>query len=324
MKKLATIIGMIILYHAPSQADAQKDWVINLDAGVSHDSNINSGLYGSDELDDNSFYVMASGDYFIETSEMSLLTTRVLLESEQYDTFSGLSGLSVGGQLAFSWQNELGFLAPFYRASLEVKLVEAEDHDREGVAYKAQIMGTKRITSKITARAGLVWQDMVADQDAYSVNQKKVFGNVDYMWDGDLTFYGVATYAIGDIATTAQTVACEAGAKANNLVASQSRPLAMNWSGVLDHHVLGEDGETFYLSEIAKSHVDDHVFTEALCGEWTAFKVEADTLSYTLGGNYSLNSNLSVDVSFTGAESKVEDDYKYKRQLVRAGILYQF
>ena len=290
-----SLVGLS-LFCTDSLAKGPKNWSVNLDTGGYYDSNVGKAKRLRDTVEDEVAYINADWQYTWQPSAGTLLSWRLLGEAERFDTLETLNNQSYGTAIAFSWQNSFGFLAPFYRASLSAKRLESDSPGRSSDIVEFQAFATKRLTTDMTGRLGYQYDSVRAEHEVFDNDQHRVFANLDYIWSQDLVTYFTASYAQGNIYSVAQGGFC------NGLAADDIYPL-IKYSEVIWR---------------------DKSFNQHFCGDWFAYRLEADTQTYALGFNYALSHQYSLDVSATYIDSQVSDNVDYQRELIRAGILVRF
>ena len=273
-----------------------KKWSLTVDAGGYYDSNVGKAKLLRDTVEDEVAYLDANWQYVFRPSMGTLVTFSLLADAEQFDTLDTQNNYAYGAGLAFSWQNNFGFLAPFYRASLNVKQRESESPGRSSEALEFQFFATRRITTDITGRLGYQFDKEEAEHSVFDNEQHRVFLNFDYTLTDNLLSYFTASYMEGNIYSIAQGTFC------NGLAADDIYPL-IKYSEVIWR---------------------DKSFNQHFCGDWFAYRLAADTTTYNLGFNYALSHKYSFDVSMTYVDSQVADSIDYQREIVRAGLLMKF
>ena len=124
----------------------------------------------------------------------------------------------------------------------------------------------------------------------------RLFFNLDYDIDNNSTLYTAVDFRQGEIVSTAQRVFCN-GQPADDI---------------------------FPFIQYALAGEPDYAFRESLCGQWNAYKLEADTTTATVGYNMSLTSNTTLDISVTAVESKGEGDIEYDTLVYGITYLVRF
>lgn len=291
------LLTSVLLAAANSYAAAEASpWSVNFDGGGYVDSNLSKALWTRDTVEDEVAYLNANLVYEWEPTRKSLLSASIIAEAEQFDTVTALNSVSYGGELALGWQNDFGFLSPFYRLSLKAMRKESDNEARSADIYNVQAFATRRITTKITGRLGYNYKVHEAEHEVFDVEEQRLFLNFDYIWTGRFVTYLTAGYGEGDIYSVAQGTFC------NGLAADDIYPF-IKYSKVIWR---------------------DSGFNQHFCGDWFAYRMQADTQTYTFGFNYAYDHRISFDVSYLDVDSEVSDGIKYERQIIRAGMLMRF
>jgi len=280
----------------PAAAAKPKNWRLNVDMGGFYDSNLGKAKLRRDTVEDEVAYVDVNWQYNWQPKMGALFSFRLLGQAQQFDTVESFNNQSYGGEVAFSWQNDYGYLAPFYRVSLTAKRTESDAMGRNSDSLEFQTFATKRLTTAITGRLGYQYNQLEADHEVFDNEEHRVFANFDYIWNQDLISYFTASYLEGNIYSIAQGTFC------NGLRADDIYPFIK------------------YAEVIWR----DKSFNQHFCGDWFAYRMEAETQTYTLGFNYALSHKYSLDVSATYVDSRVSDSVEYQREIIRAGLLVRF
>ena len=278
------------------QAAKPKNWRLNMDVGGFHDSNLGKAKLTRDTVEDEVAYVDLNWQYNWQPSMGTLISFRLLGQAQEFDTVNSFNNQSYGGEIALSWQNSYGYLAPFFRASLTAKHTDSDAMGRTSDAIEFQTFATKRLTTSITGRLGYQVKQVEADHEVFDNEEHRIFANFDYSWSQDLISYFTASYLEGNIYSIAQGTFC------NGLVADDIYPFIK------------------YAEVIWR----DKSFNRHFCGDWFAYRMEAETQTYTFGFNYALSHKYSLDVSATYVDSRVSDSVDYQREIIRAGLLVRF
>lgn len=322
IKKNLLIASIGLFAVGELQCLEQTDWRLTSTLGLSHDANVNNGLHDEDQVSDNIVSFSTDLAHFYDLSASSLLTYKVQFDAERFEQLGGLNWFSVAADIQYSWQDQFGFLAPFYNVSLNVKRLDSDDASRDSNIILLQTMATKRLTSKVTARLGYSYSNRTSGHRVYEQEQHKVFGNVDYLLNQTTTFYTIFSYRKGDIYSAARVSGCgeltEHRRRAQSTLVSKR---AESIKSILSHHDINEGYE---LAPYAKAIWPDQGFNQSLCGDWYGYRLDAKTMTFDLGVSYLLTPSLTLDASYLFADSEVTDDYSYQRDIVKAVMMYQF
>lgn len=277
-------------------AGEKPNWSIDADIGSFYDSNVGKAKLTRDTVEDEVIYANGQFQYRWEPDFSSLLSLSALAESEVYDTIDSLNSISAGVELAYSWQNSFGFLAPFYRASLTYKHKSVDSVGRTSDTLSFQAFATRRISTDFTARIGYQYTDSSAEHEVFDNKEHRLFANIDYIWSRQLVAYFTASVLDGDIYSVSQATFC------NGLAADDIYPLIRE----------------------SKTIWRDQSFNQHFCGDWIAYRLSATTTTFALGVNYAISQKYSIDVSATTIDSQVSDAVDYQRMLMRASLLVRF
>jgi hypothetical protein len=203
---------------------------------------------------------------------------------------------SLGAELSLRYQPKFGFLAPFFRFTLTGQVDDYKFEQRDSDVFKAQVVGTKRITDRLTSSIGTEYRYRDSDGSVFDTQDTRFFINGDLMLTKSLAFYSTYSYLIGEAVSSAQINFC------NGLAA----------------------GDIYGLIQSATALEVDQAFTKEFCGTWAAYRLDANTNAISIGLNQGIGHSYSLDASMLWARVNGEGDNDYYRRIYRLSLLARF
>lgn len=290
-------LSLVLLWLVGSAgANEGSPWFVDGEVALIADDNVSRADRTRDIVEDESALANVAIAWHRKLKINLAATVRGFVETEQFDTVDTLNRTSAGAQAMLRWQPHRGYTATIYQFSFASQLDDYDADQRDSTVYTVQTFATRRITDRITASLGL--EGMVRDSDGtvFDQRQGRLFLNGDYRLGEHWSAYGTYSFLKGDTFSSAQVNFCN-GVPANDIY-----------------------GLVAY-SEAVES---DEAFNRAFCGNWLAYRLDADTQSLTLGLNRGLGHRFSLDVSAQQVRVEAEGDNYYRRTLLRAGLLARF
>lgn len=291
MKKIIAILILLV-----SQAvEAGVPFHLDLSAGYKSDDNVTRAADSKDIKGDSIIQLSASGTYSIPVNEKNSVSILAALELNQYQDYNNLSyhDLSLGA--AWYFQPTQGFSAPWYVLTFKLGSQDFDDDHRDNSYYDIELAGGLRITDRMKLRAGIGRLSRDAESarnsrngsqyDFFDVESTRLYVNMDLKLTRNNTLYTTLSHYDGDVVSTD-----------------------------VYPHPTEFDGHS--LPWFADSEYD-------FGGAWT-YRVDAKTLMLTLGDNYALASNQSVDASISSYNSDASYGFTYSGTIVQASYIYRF
>ena len=288
----------LMLLCTPFSLNAMEEspWLFASEIAISSNDNVGQAERNRDIIDAQS--ILANLD-LVRVNELDLqhvMIMRGFVETEQFNTVTDISRITIGGQLIHRWQNTLGFTAPFYLFNAGLQSDTYGAAQRDSAVFKSQLVASKRFTDRITMSTGLDYQQRDATSDVFDTQKVRLFASIDYDLPGRWTYYGTFSLISGDVVSTAQAAFCN-GAPASDI---------------------------FYLVNASKAIESDKAYNAALCGDWFSYRLEADTQTLNIGLNKGLTQDISLDISALAVTVKAAGNNVYDSLLLRAGLLMRF
>jgi hypothetical protein len=137
--KLRALRVACALLAAGMSAPAMSEWLLDADAGVLYDSNLNRAYNSADIRADGAFTLSAAGGSHFALSGADVLTLTANAQSEIYHRFHGLNLLGLGGTALYRHKFGLGYAAP------SILLAASASHDN----YRDDIRDSDRVELRV-------------------------------------------------------------------------------------------------------------------------------------------------------------------------------
>jgi hypothetical protein len=153
------------LFAAGISAPAAAEWLLDADAGVLFDSNLNRAYGSADIRADGAVTLSAAGGSYSALSGADGLTLTATARSEIYHRFHGLNLLGLGGTALYRHKFGLGYAAPWIvlAASASHDNYRDDIRDSDRVELRAEL--GKRFTEAFDAAFGGRFERRYAKED---------------------------------------------------------------------------------------------------------------------------------------------------------------
>ena len=251
-----------------------------------HEDNVAHAARASATVDDDVMLARASANWLQPTSPRGGLLVSLAGEYQAYAHWSALSRATVSGQLSYRYKPSTDFNAPWLEVSASGALHQFRDSAmRDGGRVGFEAATGSALTDRLNLRLAYRFAiDRSWHDTVFDSEVHRVYGNVDWHI-GRMTCYTTLGWQRGDaVSSVIENVELDAAARAQ-----ASDPA---------------------LSDEQHSRI--------------AYRLDADTLSATLGFNVALASRLALDVSALYFDADSETRAHYRGYRVTAGVLYRF
>ena len=141
---------------------ARADWIVDVDAGVLHDSNLNNAERG--RVSDSALSALLIAGQRVQLTRDLSLTATAEFRGEAYRHVNGMDNISAGVSLALRRKLGLGAAVPWLRLDASAARLEYDVDVRDGWIYRASLAAGQRFAQQweLQARYGL--EARTADQ----------------------------------------------------------------------------------------------------------------------------------------------------------------
>ena len=295
MRSVVVCLALAVTAMA-SAAEDEGLFVFGADATLQFDDNQSRAERRRDQIEDTSVQVAASVTSDWEPSIKHLFAVTLSAELERFDDIGALDRNSVALRGAWRWQPDPSFLAPIFEINASTRFDDVETDQRSSTVNRVQGFVTRRLTDRLTTSFGLEYRTHDSDGSVWDLIDKRWFLNVDLMLTQRAAGYLTFSRISGDTFSSAQRTFCN-GAVATDL---------------LD------------LINGATEIEPDEAYNDELCGDWVAYRLDANTNVFTLGFNRGFGHTMALDFSWTYVDVSGDEGNEYQRDLFRATLLKRF
>jgi hypothetical protein len=164
--KLRALHLACALFAAGISAPATAEWLLDADAGVLYDSNLNRAFDSADIRADGAFTLSAAGGSYFALSSADGLTLTADARSEIYHRFHGLNLLGLGGTALYRHKFGLGYAAPWILLAASASHDNYRDDIRDSDRVELRAELGKRFTEAFDAAFGGRFERRYAKNDA--------------------------------------------------------------------------------------------------------------------------------------------------------------
>ncbi len=267
-------------------APATAAIAIDSELAYTSDSNVTRAHYDSDIQHDQFFSVGAGANYVQWLNQNHRLIYRGFLRGEKYRHFDKLSHVTAGANFTYQYRASGAFSAPTYGVFAKGAVDEYKSNLRDSTLGTFGVSWRKPITDRVTFTTILSenWRD--SDSTVFDTKETSLLLNGDYAWGSRTTIYLTYNYFRGDIVSTS------------------TNPNSPRLKFVDNANAI---------------NADDAFGTGAV-----AYRLDGYTNVATLGMNYKLGEQHSLDFSARYAESHATGGITYNRYLISAAYLARF
>lgn len=298
MNRFISLASLSMLLASGSAWALKEDLRFDGSLTQSWDDNQSQAQFERDKIEDNSVTVNGSLGWEKMIFSQSLMVFSGFVEYEKMDEVSPLDRLSVGLKGAYRWQPSSAFTAPLVEFNVSYQDDDYGEDSRDSGLLESQLFVTRRLTDRVTATAGLQYRMRDSAGTVWDLEDYRFFLNGDYLINQSAALYVTYSYNDGETFSSAQRSFCN-GANAVDILP---------------------------LIDASTAVEADQAYNDTFCGDWIAYRIDAQAHVGVVGVNYALSHNTSLDFSIVQA-SVVESNDKeveYDRRLIRASIMRRF
>jgi len=274
-------------------APARADWEVSASAGAFYDHNLTRAQDAVDKRAAGAGVVNVNATHFVPLTGSDGVTFTVNGRGEVFDRYSGLSNLVIGGGVAYRHKFGLGYLAPWLALSVGASYDDYREDLRTSSRLAVRVETGKRFTEQFDASLGLFYERRFDNHGESIV--PGISGNV-----FDLAGQGAFVRA-GYAPTDALSLDARAGVRRGDVesTAQQSLPIFLASSAITEDPVWG----------------DPNLY---------AYRLRGTTWSGTLGANYALSDQASLDLAYHYDFTRAAQGLDYTTNLIILTFVYRF
>jgi hypothetical protein len=283
---LPLLFAAALLACVPAQAVP-----IDVEAAYTFDDNVTRAQRDVDVLDDQLISLQVGTSFLQWLNQNNRVIYRGFVRGEFYDQYDKLSNVTAGVNATYQYRTSGAFTTPTYGAFVKAAISEYSKSElRDNNLVSVGISFRKPFTDRIVYTAMLSFNKRDSDSTVFDTSDVSLLQNVDYVLGERWTMYFTYNYLDGDTTSSAD---------ASVVV------------GVLP-----------FVNAAEAINVDDAFGT----GNWRAYRLDAKTHVATLGTNFRINEQNSLDLSvrWVEATATVNKDITYERWIVSLAYLTRF
>jgi len=191
---------------------AVAEWIMEIDAGILHDSNLSNAEPKPDIRSDTALVLTLAAGPFVQLDRNLSLTWTADVRSETYHHFSGLTHVSAGTTVALRHKFGTGAAAPWLRLSASAARLEFNDNVRDGWYYRTALTAGQRWTERWDVHAQYSLDRRTGDHeraalrtlsgDAFDLASRTLTLGVRYSLTDATLFFASASWRDGEVVST--------------------------------------------------------------------------------------------------------------------------
>ncbi|MEM7293877.1 MAG: hypothetical protein AAF420_10860 [Pseudomonadota bacterium] len=255
------------------------------DVTIRLDDNVTRAQYERDIEEDTVGSVLGQIDYLQQLNETSGLIYSASAEAEKFATFEDLDNLNIKLSANYKWHLGYGFYSPRVAFSAAYTLRDFVNEQRTGSGFELGASMTRRFSENIIMTGGLRLRSFEGDSDVFSVDDTSAFLNVDFAITPRIALYTTVRLIVGDVVSTAEP--------------------------------------SLDIINASDAIEPDEAFGGFRTNRFV-YRLDADTTTLTVGGNYALDNKSSIDASLLYIDTQASGGFYYERLQYRASYLRRF
>lgn len=282
--KMLVFVLLPVFYSTASLAASPVQF--NASAGVSRDDNITRAELDSDIIKDNIISVDVAAAYRLPMNDISYASFKASLDVNRYQDFDKLSNTRAALQASYHIKPSAGYTAIQYFILAAYEQRMADSAQREGSATDLRLGLSKRLTDRISMRAGMSKEKVSADSSVFENNSTQLYIGLDYRLTENNALYVSFSNSDGDIVATAVPTA---------------KLISSSWGRI----------------------VRDDAFLNLAPARF-AYRLSADTNAIRLGDAYTIDSMQAIDISVFYYSSSAYGSNDYSGTMFDLSYIYRF
>ncbi|MEM7206603.1 MAG: hypothetical protein AAF434_02150 [Pseudomonadota bacterium] len=255
------------------------------DVTVRYDDNVTRGKYSPDIEEDVISSALGRIEYADQVNTTSGVIYSASVEAEKYAEFDELDNVNVRGSISYKLHLGYGFFSPRVSLNAAVNSRSFVNEQRSGTGTELGASLTARVSEKLLLTGGLRIRSFSADSDVFSLDDNSAFINADFQITPRIAAYSTLRLIQGDVVSTAQP--------------------------------------TLKIINASDEIEPDDAFGGFATNRFV-YRLDADTTTLVIGGNYALDNKSSIDASLLYIDSQASGGIYYKRTIYRVSYLRRF
>lgn len=296
-------IWLISFYSAPLLAESKNSWHVDMDLSTQSDDNIGQAQERIDIIEDSIVKANVSTTYEIPIDDLQAISIGASLSGEAYKEVDTLNNNSLGLQVAFLWQNRLGYTAPLFRLSFDLQELDSDSDDRDSTIMETMLTVSSNFTDTMSGTFGLSHKNQDSESDVFDLKNNRLFISLDHALGRNGTLYLTGSAIRGEVFSISRA---DAGSSGNGIdINIESYYPALN-----------AGNGNIQWDEAFNTHYQP-------VNKWRAYRSDGDTQVAVIGYNHGFGHGFAIDISALAADVDA-DTATYKRQIFSGSLLKRF
>lgn len=206
VKQVSTVLCGLPVVLFSAQSEAASDTSIDLEATIGFDDNVTRAEENKDIEYAGFIEVIGTGNHLLYVDKIGLLRAKGLLSLTNVSRFNGLSHVTAGGALNYTFGFWEDFRAPWFSAEVGYELKEFNSGLRDSDIFRANFSMGMNLDDATSILTGFNYNKRESDGTAFDTTDSSFFINFDWTVAKRKTIY--LTYKIqqGDTFSLAQEI----------------------------------------------------------------------------------------------------------------------
>lgn len=262
---------------------------LKVNTALAHVNNATLSLTKTDKVSDENIQLSVQALHKNEFKPRHLLSASAQIKTTKYNALSSLDEQSIQVGLGYVWQPYFGFSAPVYNIGLKYLSKTNNTHARDNNTWQINTGVSKRLTHKLTGSLVLQAKISEAQHAVFDNSERSILGQLSYRFNQHTTWFSQIRFAKGDITSINRTTNCQA----------QMTELYYN-------------ADTY-----AEKKWQDQAMNQLHCGDWWAYRYEANTRLGSIGVNYTLAPTHQITLLLKNISSEVSKNLSYRNNVIK-------
>lgn len=307
MKPSHAILFLFTLSFSPR---AWSEWFADGNLNLTFDDSVNHALKTQDRNADFIFATSLTGGQYFQLTSNTTASLFGNFKSNVYSEYGDLTNYSLGGGTSIKQKFGLGPYAPWMRFSAMANHGEYENKLRSGWVYKGIFTLGKRINEQWDLNISYNYQRRIPDRFAEPFEYEEDYDHTgDHHDDYDKYYLSPRVFDL------------------------ETHTIAFNGIYFVNHNIavtagyslqIGDAYSTNELTEEIAEYASAAAQDDAFGHNQVAYKLSAQTHSFSLAGSYAFNANSSVNLGYTHHWIDGEYGMSYHVNVVELCLMYRF
>jgi hypothetical protein len=272
-----------------------QNMFFDLDFTLKSDDNVNQAKLDTDSVEELISEGQLMAGYQLPISQMIALTLSSGLKVEQFQEVASQNSQSALLNAALLWQNSIAYRAPVYNFSVNYEIHNNDSKQQDSTIINSQLAISSRLTDIITGTFGLGHKFRDSESTVYDLEDYRAFLSGDYMLNKQLSIYSTLSFIQGETFSVIRPDSYQ-----ETVIALTTGIENLQW-------------DEAYNEEFPSQTQD-----------WISYKLDADTMVFSLGLNFGFGHGNAFDLSYTYADVSGDGGADYERNIFSGSLLKRF